>query len=44
MSVRQKLVLASKTSTAEISYDEHLALLKVVETGLTSESIFSEIK
>ena len=46
MSLRQKLVLTSKSPAAEISY-EHLAqklFLKAVETGLSSETIFSEIK
>ena len=44
---KTKLVLASKSPAAEISYDEHLAqklFLKAVETGLSSESILSEIK
>ena len=47
ISLRQKLVLASKSSAAEINYDEHLAqklFLKAVEAGLSSESILSEIK
>ena len=47
MSLRQKLVLASKSLAPEISYDEHLAqklFLKAVETDLSSESILSEIK
>ena len=41
------MVLASKSPAAEISYDEHLAqllFLKAVETGLSSESILSEVK
>ena len=47
MSLRQKLVLASKSPAAETSSDEHLAqklFLEAVETGLSSESILSEIK
>ena len=47
MSLRQKFVLASKSLSPEISYDEHLAqklFLKAVETGLSSESTLSEIK
>ena len=47
MRLKQKLVLASKSPAAEISYDEHLAQklsLKTVETGLSSESILSEVK
>ena len=47
MSLRQTLVLASKPPAAEISYDEPLAqnlFLKTVETGLSNESILSEIK
>ena len=46
ISLRQKLVLASKSSAAEINYDEHLAqklFLKAVEAGLSSETILSEI-
>ena len=47
MCLRQKLVLASKSLAAEISYDEHLAQklsLKTVERGLSRESILSKIK
>ena len=47
MRLRQKLVLASKSPAAEISYDEHLGqklFPKAVETSLSSESILSEIK
>ena len=47
MSLRQKLVLASKSPAAETSYDEHLPqklFLETVDTGLRSESILSEIK
>ena len=47
MSLRQTLVLASKPPAAEISYNEPLAqnlFLKTVETGLSNESILSEIK
>ena len=47
MSLRQTLVLASKSPSAEISYDEHLAqklFLKTAETALSSEYILSEIK
>ena len=47
MSLRQKLVLATKSPAAEISYNKHLTqklLLKTIETGLSSESILSEIK
>ena len=46
MSLRQKLVLASKSAAAEISCDKHLAqkhFLKEAKTGLRSESILSEI-
>ena len=47
ISLRQKLVFASKSPAAEISYDEYLAqklFLMAVETGLSSEIILSEIK
>ena len=47
MTLKQKLVLASKSPAAEASHDKHVAqklLLKTVETGLSSESIFPEIK
>ena len=47
MSLRQKLILASKSPAAEISYDNSLAqklFLKAIETGLSSESILTEIK
>ena len=47
MSLRQTLVLASKSPVAEISYDEPMAqnlFLKSVETGLSNECILSEIK
>ena len=47
MSLRQKLVLASKSPGAEIPFDEVLAkrlFLKALETGLLSDAIVSEIK
>ena len=47
MSVRQKLVLASKSPGVEIPFDEVLAkrlFLKALETGLLSDAIVSEIK
>ena len=46
MSLRQKLVLASKSTVAEISCDKHLAykiFLKAVELGLNCQSILPEI-
>ena len=46
-SVRQRLVLASKSTATKISYDEHLAqkpFLKAFETSLSSKSIKSERK
>lgn len=46
MSLRQKLVLAGKSTVAEISCDKHLAykiFLKAVELGLNCESILPEI-
>lgn len=46
MSLRQKLVLAGKSTVAEISCDKYLAykiFLKAVEPGLSCESIFPEI-
>ena len=47
MGLRQKLVPASKSPPAETSVDENLTqkpFLKAVETSLSSESIFSEIR
>ena len=47
MSLRPKLVLASKSPGAEILFDEVLAkrlFLKALETGLLSDAIVSEIK
>lgn len=46
MSLRQKLVLAGKSTVAESSCDKHLAykiFLKAVELGLNCESILPEI-
>lgn len=46
MSLRQKLVLAGKSTVAEISCDKHLdykIFLKAVELGLNCESILPEI-
>lgn len=46
MNLRQKLVLAGKSTIAEISCDKHLAykiFLKAVEASLSCESILPEI-
>ena len=46
MNLRQKLVLAGKSTIAEISCDKHLAnkiFLKAVEPSLSCESILPEI-
>ena len=47
MSLRQKLIVLSKSPAAEIKYDQDLVqrlFLKSLETGLTSETIMTEIK
>ena len=47
MSLRQKLIVLSKSPAAEIKYDQDLVqkqFLKSLETGLTSEAIMTEIK
>ena len=47
ISLRQKLIVLSKSSAAEIKYDQELVqrlFLKLLETGLTSETIMAEIK
>ena len=45
--LRQKLIVLSKSPAAEIKYDQELVqrlFLKLLETGLTSETIMAEIK
>jgi len=47
MSLRQKLILASKSPSAEIKYDKQLVqrlFLKALETGFSSETVVAEIK
>ena len=47
LSLRQKLIVLSKSPAAEIKYDQDLVqrlFLKSLETGLTSETIMTEIK
>ena len=47
MSLRQKLIVLSKYPITEIKYDQDLVqrlFLKSLETGLTSETIMTEIK
>ena len=47
VSLRQKLVVLSNSPAAEIKYDQGLVqrlFLKSLETGLTSETIMTEIK
>ena len=47
MSLRQKLIVLSKSPAAEIKYDQDLVqrlFLKSLETGLASETIMTEIK
>ena len=47
MSLRQKLFVLSKYPTTEIKYDQDLVqrlFLKSLETGMTSETIMTEIK
>ena len=47
MSLRQRIVLASKTPGAEISYDAGLVqkiFLKTVETGLKSTTVVNEVR
>ena len=47
ISLRQKLIVLSKSPAAEIKYDQEFVqrlFLKLLETGLTSETIMADIK
>ena len=47
MSLRQKLIVSSKSPAAEIKYDQNLVqrlFLKSLETGISSETIVAEMK
>ena len=47
MSLKQNLIVLSKSPAAEVKYDQEIAqrlFLKSPETGLTSETIMTEIK